>query len=283
MMRFDIRRLETTASTNDDAKQAAENGAAEGLVVWALRQSAGRGRQGRVWESPEGNLYCSVLLHPPAPVREWGRYSFVAALALYEAVEFYVNGSTRLPSALRGGIGEGGGSAQAAVEMIKIAPSRTPPPPTPSLKGRGILSAKPVELKWPNDILVDGKKISGILLESGEGWLVVGMGLNVRHVPENPLYPVTCLAAETGDVPSLEEILTKILESLAAWYQLINTEGFASLRAAWLAHARKGVLRVRLPQEEIQGQFVDLDRDGNLRLLLADGRERTISAGDVFF
>ena len=233
-MHFDIRRLPITASTNDDAKLAAEAGAAEGLVIWALEQKAGRGRQGRQWESPAGNLYASLLLRPPTARMEWGRYSFVAALAIDDCV-------------------------------------------------RGFFPHSLVELKWPNDVLVGGKKISGILLESGEDFLVVGMGLNVLHSPENPLYPATSLSAEQAAPPPLEDILTNFLKAFSAWYDLMNVEGFAPIRAAWLAHARKGTVRVRLDQGEIQGQFVDLDENGALRLLLADGTEKSVNTGDVFF
>jgi BirA family biotin operon repressor/biotin-[acetyl-CoA-carboxylase] ligase len=236
MLTWNIRKLDQTSSTNDDAKHAAESGAEEGLVVWALQQSAGRGRQGRQWQSPEGNLYCSILLRPKVALREWGKYSFVAALVLYEAVHFYVN-------------------------------------------ARG---DKAVELKWPNDVLVNGKKISGILLESGKGYLAVGMGLNVRQMPENPIYPVTSFAAERCDAP-LDQILNKILEALDAWYSRMNKEGFAPIRTAWLSRARRGVLRVRQPNGDIQGQFADLDEEGNLRLILADGTEKSFSTGDVFF
>ena len=233
-MRFDIRRLETTVSTNDDAKRAAEAGAPEGLVIWALQQDAGRGRQGRVWYSPPGNLYCSLLLRPKVERRDYGKFSFAAALAVRAVV------ASALPCAT-------------------------------------------VELKWPNDVLVNGKKISGILLEAGEDWLVVGVGLNVLHAPENPLYPVTRLAAEAAEVPALDQLLDKLLKELDFWSGVCVAQGFAPLREAWLAHARKSAMRVRLPNEELNGEFADLDADGNLRLLLPNGTTRSISAGDVFF
>jgi BirA family biotin operon repressor/biotin-[acetyl-CoA-carboxylase] ligase len=234
-MKFTIRRIEVTASTNDDAKRAAETGAPEGLVVWALTQTAGRGRQGRAWQSPEGNLYFSVLLRPPLPKRAWGNYSFVAALAISEVV-------------------------------------------------RGFLPDAIVELKWPNDVLAQGKKISGILLESGGDFLIAGIGLNVQNIPENPLYPATSLAAEKSNLPPLEDVLNAILESFNVWYVRMNEKGFAPIRAAWLAEARKGNLRVRLPDKtELVGEFVDLDSEGNLHLRLQDGTERNINAGDVFF
>jgi BirA family biotin operon repressor/biotin-[acetyl-CoA-carboxylase] ligase len=232
-MNFEIHRLFETASTNDDAKLAAEAGAVEGAVFWALRQSAGRGRRGRQWVSPEGNLYCSVLLRPKLAPKNYGHYSFVAALALADVVR------AALPSAL-------------------------------------------VELKWPNDVLVNGKKISGILLEAGDGYLIIGMGLNVRHYPENPLYPVTSLAAENRPTPPLDFLLDQLLHALGHWSEILNTTGFDPIRVAWCAQARKGALSVRLPDGEISGQFQDLDSDGHLGLLLADGTIRSINTGDVF-
>ena len=234
-MKFNIQKFNETSSTNDDAKHAAETGAPEGLVIWSLRQSAGRGRLGRVWESSEGNLSFSLLVRPSVPVREYGRYSFIAALAVYDVV----------------------------AEILKTAGT--------------------IEIKWPNDILVGGKKISGILLEAGDGWLVIGIGLNVLQMPKNPLYPVTSLAAETQDVPTVEFVLKKVLEAFAVWDGIANQQGFAPLRAAWLSRARKSAMRVRLPQEEIQGDFLDLDETGNLRLRLENGTERCLSSGDVFF
>ena len=140
-----------------------------------------------------------------------------------------------------------------------------------------------IELKWPNDVLVNGKKISGILLEAGEGFLVVGIGVNVLHVPENTLYPATSFVAENSDAPSLDLVLKKILSALENWCGIADNQGFAPIRAAWLSRARKGPMRVRLPQGETDGQFVDLDAEGNLRLLLSDGTERSINTGDVFF
>jgi BirA family transcriptional regulator, biotin operon repressor / biotin---[acetyl-CoA-carboxylase] ligase len=234
-MKFDIRCHETTGSTNDDAKEAASKGATEGLVIWALQQSSGRGRQGRQWHSPEGNLYFSVLLRPSIPLRHFGYYSFLAALAISDALQ----------------------------------------PLMPQAK---------IELKWPNDVLVDAKKISGILLEAGEGWLVIGMGINVRHTPENPLYPVTSLLAEKADPKPLGVILQGVLQALSKRVEELDQKGFSAIRQAWLERAKKGEMRVRLPsQSEIEGQFVDLDKAGNLRLILKDGSEKIIRTGDVFF
>jgi BirA family biotin operon repressor/biotin-[acetyl-CoA-carboxylase] ligase len=233
-MHFDIRRIQTTASTNDDVKTAAQEGAAEGLVIWALTQSAGRGRQGRQWQSPEGNLYFSVLMRPLVPQKDYGFYSFMTSLAIGDAVRTFL----------------------------------------PQLS---------IELKWPNDVLVGGKKMSGILLEAGEGWLVMGMGINILHTPENPLYPVTSFASETADVPKIEIVLSTILNFLDQWNAVFVKEGFAPLRKAWLERAKKGVMVVRQTQGDVQGTFEDLDEHGNLCLILRDGTKRSFNTGDVFF
>jgi len=232
-MHFDIRKLDVTESTNDDVRLAAEGDAAEGLVIWAAQQKAGRGRQGRQWQSPPGNLYFSVLLRPAGEVRDYGRYSFVIALAIGEVLE-------------------------------------------------ALLPQAKIELKWPNDVLVNGKKISGILLEAGGGYLIVGIGLNILHVPDNPLYPVTSLAAEQVDAKD-EEVLGHILAKMTLWRDRLENEGFTPIRMAWLARAKKGSMRVHVPHAELHGEFFDLDEDGNLCLLLPDKKVQKISAGDVFF
>jgi len=234
-MIFNISCLSETGSTNDDVRKAAENGAAEGHVVWALKQKAGRGRGGRLWQSPEGNLYFSVLLRPALPAEDWGLYSFVFALAVSDAVGAF------LPSS-------------------------------------------PIELKWPNDVLVGGQKICGILLEAVEGGLVAGVGINVSHVPENPHYPVTSLAQERAEITGLKTILDKVLESLNFWCGRLTAEGFAPVRENWLKRARKGDMTVRISKGiEIRGRFADLDVRGNLCLTLEGGKRQTISTGDVFF
>lgn len=236
---FRVRTLPETASTNEDSKIRAAAGEAEGLVLRAERQTAGKGRQGRVWDSPPGNLYASVLLRPHAAPQEAALYSFATALAVYDAV-------------------------------------------------RAALPQADVCVKWPNDVLVSGKKISGLLLEAApveDGlipWLVVGVGINVAHHPANGLYPTTSLAAE-GAKARVETVLESFLAALDHWRDVMAREGFAPLRQAWLAVARKGAMKVRLPYEELNGVFADLDDKGRLILLLPDGTQRAIDAGDVFF
>ncbi|HAX90684.1 MAG TPA: biotin--[acetyl-CoA-carboxylase] ligase [Rhodospirillaceae bacterium] len=236
---FRIETLDSTNSTNLVAKEAAESGEHEGLVVHALSQTAGKGRLGRTWESPEGNLYVSVLLRPRCALQQAVYYSFVAAMAVYDTV----------------------------------------------------LAPKPdacIQLKWPNDVLVDGKKISGVLLETSPtqggllDWLVIGVGINVAHHPENALYPTTSLAA-LGVSPTVEETLQQFLLSLDHWRKTLLYDGFSPIRKAWLADAKMGEAVVKTPSGDITGDFAGIDESGGLILRLANGQETVIQAGDVFF
>ncbi|MGO8919049.1 MAG: biotin--[acetyl-CoA-carboxylase] ligase [Stellaceae bacterium] len=143
--------------------------------------------------------------------------------------------------------------------------------------------------KWPNDVLVGGRKISGILLESqaaGEGridWLVVGIGVNLASFPETSDYPATSLAAAGAAPVTVEALLEAVARAFHFWYERWLEHGFAPLRQAWLARAR-GLgepIRVRLPQGESEGRFAGLDGDGAL-LLETGTAQRRITAGDVF-
>jgi BirA family biotin operon repressor/biotin-[acetyl-CoA-carboxylase] ligase len=231
----------TLDSTNEEAKRRAKGGAAEGTLVWALAQSAGRGRRGRAWVSEPGNLYMSVLLRPERSPAAAAQLGFAAALAV---------GETAL-----------------------------------------LLLPKGTELayKWPNDVLVGGRKISGILLESqaaGEGrldWLVIGIGVNLATSPQSADYPATSFADAGVAGVGVEAVLAGIAVRLQYWYERWQEAGFAPLRQAWLARA-SGLgepIRVRLAGGDTHGRFAGLDEDG--ALLLEDGPVRhRIAAGDVF-
>jgi len=230
-------------STNDEAGRLAAHGAADGTVVWARRQSAGRGRRGRDWQSPVGNLYCSVLMRPAVPMARAAGLSFVAAVAVGDTVAGFLPADAR------------------------------------------------VEYKWPNDVLVSGAKVAGILLEASAGpggsadWVVIGCGVNVAADPAVAGQAVTTLAREAGRAVLVEDVLVALLESLRRWRGRWDTQGFGPVREAWLARAR-GLGRnitVRLPREELHGRFDGLDESGALLLRLPDATRRTISAGDVYF
>ncbi len=241
MIAFDIRFHDSLGSTQDEARRLVQAGAAHGTVVTAREQTAGRGRHGRQWASPPGNVYLSILLRldlPPSRVADLG---FVAALAVADAVNAF------LPD-------------HAA-------------------------------LKWPNDVLVDGAKISGILIEQVESVAIVGIGLNVLDVPKQTPYPVTSLATLTrradarrrlpqaGEVEVARELL---LDAFARWLDVWQSSGFEPVRAEWLlrAHPLGTKLHVSTSAEAIEGCFGGLDDDGALLLHTAQGLRRLL-VGDV--
>lgn len=240
---FIVHERDEVGSTNDEAVRLAAEGAPDGTVVWARRQTAGRGRRGRHWDSPEGNLYFSVVMRPRVDAAAGAQLSFVAALAVGDAI------ATLLPNHAR------------------------------------------IEHKWPNDVLVDGAKISGILLESAGGaghsvdWIVVGCGVNVAEVPRSAGRAATGLHREGAIGADVHEVLGLVLERLRYWRDVWTQDGFDRVRAAWLAraHGLGGAMTARLPGRDLCGRFVGMDDAGALLLDLPDGGRRRIAAGEVYF
>ena len=146
-----------------------------------------------------------------------------------------------------------------------------------------------VNCKWPNDVLVEGRKISGILLESqnvplgGMDWLVIGAGLNVEHYPDDVEFPATSLVREGCKNVTPEMMLETFCLRFLAGYVTWKNLGFQPTRKAWLRRAAwiGKEITVRLERETLKGVFKALDRDGAL-ILLHNGEERRITAGDVF-
>ena len=142
-----------------------------------------------------------------------------------------------------------------------------------------------IAVKWPNDVLADGKKLAGILLEGGSGWLAIGIGVNLASYPQGTEFPATSLAQLGIAAPSQEEALTVLAARFAHWYGLWMQGGFESLRMQWLARAKGvgGPIRARLASHETrEGVFEGIDASGAL-LLNEGGQVRAISAGEVFF
>lgn len=147
-----------------------------------------------------------------------------------------------------------------------------------------------LRIKWPNDLLVDGRKIAGILLEAtrlpdGRGAVAIGIGINCKHGPAATETPATSLlAVGCGVFPEIlfEDLREALADVVAVWD---GGRGFAEVRAEWLASAGGigGPIRVRLVNGEETGTFEAIDTDGRLLLRLTDGRLKAISAGDVFF
>lgn len=256
---IDIRTVTETGSTNADMLRLAGEGAAEGVWLRAKHQSSGRGRLGRDWVSPAGNLYASTLvrLHPsdpPAPT-----LALVAAVALEEAVRIYLS------------VAPSGGFAASSCSRRDIEKTAE--------KGGDALY-----LKWPNDLLIDGAKLSGILLERAGDAVVIGIGVNLAHHPDLADRPTTSLASH-GIAVTPSDFLETLAEATDRWLVRWRGEGLAPVRARWLAaaHPIGTALTARLPDgTALEGLFDGLDADGALQLRLAGGERRVIHAADVF-
>ena len=228
-----IRTVAETGSTNADLADLARNGAGEGLWLRAERQTAGKGRQGRAWQSPIGNLYISTLvrLRPsdPSPAT----LALVAAVALEEAVGAFDVGVT---------------------------------------------------LKWPNDLMIDGAKLSGILLERVGDAVVLGFGVNLAEHPEDLDRAATSLATRIA-APDPGIFAETLAEAFARWLGRWRGEGLVAVRERWLAraHAPGTALTARLADgSSVDGLFEGLTQEGALILRLADGARHVIHAADVF-
>jgi BirA family biotin operon repressor/biotin-[acetyl-CoA-carboxylase] ligase len=148
-------------------------------------------------------------------------------------------------------------------------------------------------LKWPNDVLIGGRKACGMLIESGAAeagtWAAVGIGLNLLTYPQGVERPATAVAEhlshEVSRTPSPDEALTVLAMAFDETLRLWQARGFEPIRQAWLAHAggMGGPCTARLERETVDGVAESLDADGALLLRLADGGLRRITAGDVFF
>lgn len=165
-----------------------------------------------------------------------------------------------------------------AAEM-PIPSEHAPLPQSPEPHRRAAL-----QIKWPNDLLVLGRKLSGILLERAGDAVVIGIGVNLAHHPDLADRPTTSLAAHAVDVAPdrfLDILADAMARELARW----RGEGIGAVRTRWLARAHPvgTALTARLPEGgAIDGLFDGLDADGALRLRLDGGERRTIHAADVF-
>ncbi len=236
---------DTLPSTNDAARMLAEQGAAEGTVIVAEAQTAGRGRLGRTWSSPVGGLWTSVLLRPRLPADRIPLIGLAAAVATAAAIE----------------------------ETTGLRP----------------------RLKWPNDVLVGGRKVAGLLLESGPlrsagqtpAWLALGIGINANvppgALPDRPRYPAASLAAVSGHPVGRGPLLRAALRQLDRAYRELQTQDGAGTLGRWraLSETLGRVVRVATASATVDGVARDIDGMGALLIQARDGAEHRIVAGDV--
>lgn len=228
-------------STMEEARRALDQGEPGKLWIVARSQNAGRGRHGRQWGSPPGNLYSSLLLTDPCEPALAPQLGFVVGLALHDA----------------------------AAKLLGPA-------------------ASGLKLKWPNDLLLDRAKTSGLLLEgesrAGRLNVIVGCGVNIASCPSETPYPATFLKA-LAPQSSVETMLTGLSDAFAQRFAVWSQPGgFGPIRAAWLERAAflGETITIRLPEGPLAGRFSGLDASGRLELETETGR-RIIDAGDLFF
>lgn len=261
---------EETDSTNVRAKQMAKEGAPHGTVVAAGKQTAGRGRRGREWHSPSGeNLYFSVVTRPDIPVEKAPLITLVTACAVAGVLSEILEPSFEHP---------------AETEYQDE---------TQNGRSAGNLSEHGVQIKWPNDIVADGKKLCGILtemsVEQGKiGYIVTGIGINVnmKEMPEE----LRCKASSLWMLSRSKEpidtgmLLGKLCGSLEDAYEKFfaaeSLEPFWEMYNKCLVNCGKQV-RVLDPAGEYEGISRGIDREGNLIVEKEDGERVTVFSGEV--
>lgn len=229
------------ASTNDEALARARAGEKGRLWIIAGTQTAGRGRNGRTWSSPQGNLYASLLLLDPSPLHQAAELGFVAGVAAAYALRKILRGDPR------------------------------------------------IKIKWPNDILYEGEKLCGILLEStslpsGQSGCAAGIGINCQTHPGNTSYPATDLKTAAHSPVEPEAVFYELSAAMAHWLGIWDGgTGFASIRREWLSLAA-GIgagISVALPSRTVEGIFETIDAAGRL-IVTHDAGTLAVEAGDVF-
>ncbi|WP_248925465.1 biotin--[acetyl-CoA-carboxylase] ligase [Paenibacillus hamazuiensis] len=238
-----IRYIDEADSTQNVLHRLAEEGAEEGTLVIAERQTAGRGRMGRGWHSPKGKgIWMSLLLRPRVPLHFTPQLTLLAAVALCRAIR----GATNVDAGI----------------------------------------------KWPNDLLANGKKISGILLESKAEderlkYIVAGIGISANLEPDD--YPeelqdkATSLFIESGRPVDRAALIAAFLHEFEVLYSLFHEQGFAPVRMMWeaLSVSLHRTVRCQMPNGYVEGVAESIDDSGALTVRVASGERVKVYSGDV--
>ena len=226
---------DTLDSTNNEAMRLIEEGKGEGAVVVANCQTAGRGRRGKVWKSPRGNLYLSIIF-PALGVKSGGQVAYVSAVSVRDAI------SSLLPKTAK------------------------------------------ISFKWPNDLLIEGKKIGGILIEKKDDCYVIGIGLNVKNAPNLDEGKSISLQM-VGVSINCDLLVQKIVKKFRIWDRVWKKQGFTIIRNVWVENAIGLGSRIVITAAngiEERGVFIDVDETGALHFIKDNGEKKKIFAGEVF-
>jgi BirA family biotin operon repressor/biotin-[acetyl-CoA-carboxylase] ligase len=253
---YRLRAYDSIGSTNAEALAAAAAGDRGGVWFVAREQTAGRGRRGRQWINPPGNLAATLLIVPESDPTAAATLGFVAGVSLNRAL------STILPDG-----------------MVRIG-----------IDGADAQGGGRIALKWPNDVLADGAKLAGILLEAsklpdGRHAVAIGIGVNVVAAPEGLPYPATSLVA-LGAPRSAEDVFDALSDAWVETFGLWNDgRGIGDVLKHWRASAAGIGAPVAVNQDGgvLRGIFETIDDDGRLIIRADDNRRIAITAGDVHF
>ena len=229
--------LEACGSTSDEAARLARAGASHGTIVIAERQNNGRGRDGRVWQSPAGGLYLSAVLRPPMPIVDVPPMTLAIGIGVCEAI-------------------------------------RT--------------TGAPAVLKWPNDVLVDGRKLAGVLVEAQSQGnrleaVIVGIGINITgELPEPVADTGITLAEAAGTTIDREAFVERLLAHVERWVDRYVSVGIEPIIPAWQERMAVGIhARATVDGAPMTGCVAGLDADGALLLRDESGNVHRVRSGDV--
>ncbi|WP_332694149.1 biotin--[acetyl-CoA-carboxylase] ligase [Devosia sp.] len=254
---YRLRGYDSIGSTNSEALEAAAAGDRGGIWFAARQQTEGRGRRGRQWESPHGNLAATLLIVPEADPTLAATLGFVAGVSLSSALSVILPGG-----------------------LVKIG-----------IDGADAMGGNSrIALKWPNDVLADGAKLAGILLEAsklpdGRHAIAIGFGVNTVAAPQRLPYPATSLV-DLGVKRTAEDVFEALSD---AWVDIFGVwddgRGISDVLKQWRASAAGIGAPVAVNQngEVLRGIFETIDDAGRLIVRVDDNRRVAITAGDVHF
>ncbi|WP_341790495.1 biotin--[acetyl-CoA-carboxylase] ligase [Rickettsia endosymbiont of Polydrusus tereticollis] len=253
-------------STNLEAIRIAKTNPSLNYAILAKTQTQGRGRNGKKWQSLLGNLHASLLLKPNKELTFFPQLSFVTGLAVYETIKSLI---------FQCHSREGGNLYNIFLDS--------------RLRGNDTVGKNSIKLKWPNDILINDKKISGILLESltvaNNNYLIIGVGINIIHNPLNIDQLTTSFSAENITIHEPTALLDIFIVNFEKYYQIWQQKGFTEIRKIWLEKAYKLNESVTINDNStpITGIFKGIDELGRIIIQLSPKKISYFVAGELSF